>query len=140
MTSSFVFSTPPLFCTFLCWTSVGFWLNWMITSTVAPLWPPLRTSRSLDSLCFLPSAKDSPATSRVTRASKASRAPQVVVFNRLSPFVVGLLWLAPCILNSPKKQGRWRSGERYLDSEWNKFQAQGRGGRWYRGGGLLVRR
>src|SRR6266704_2916091 len=54
----------------------------MITSTVAPLWPPLRASRSFDSLCFLPSARDSPAASRVISAKSASRAPQVVVVFR----------------------------------------------------------
>ena len=30
--------------------------------------------------------------------------------------------------------------EQHLDSEWNKFQPFNDGGRWYRGGGLLVRK
>src|SRR6266700_5125843 len=82
MKSSFVFRTPPLFCTFWWWASVGVWLNWMITSTVAPLWLPLRASRSFDSLCFLPSAKDNPAASRVISTKSAIRLPQVVVVFR----------------------------------------------------------
>src|SRR6266568_4246640 len=54
----------------------------MITSTVAPLWLPLRASRSFDSLCFLPSAKDNPAASRVISTKSAIRLPQVVVVFR----------------------------------------------------------
>src|SRR5438309_9382197 len=56
----------------------------MITSTVAPLWPPLTASSSLDSLCFLPSARDLPAANNTIRANSASRAPQVVVFSMVS--------------------------------------------------------
>src|SRR2546429_6991926 len=41
----------------------------MITSTVAPLWPPLTASSSLDSLCFLPSARDVPAANNTDRKS-----------------------------------------------------------------------
>src|SRR6266481_6292102 len=98
MKSSFVFRTPPLFCTFWWWASVGVWLNWMITSTVAPLLPPLRASRSLDSFCFLPSARHSPATNMVISAKSASRAPQVVVFRMLPledcliPGVANISW------------------------------------------------
>src|SRR6266581_7669023 len=84
MMSSFVFRTPPLFCTLWWWASVGVCLNWMITSTVPPLGRPLRASISFDSLRLLPSARHSPATSSVIRTSSATRAPQVVVFRTLS--------------------------------------------------------
>src|SRR2546422_9418879 len=84
MMSSFVFRTPPLFCTFWWWASVGVCLNWMITSTVPPLGRPLRASISFDSLRLLPSARHSPATSSVIRTNSANRAPQVVVFRTLS--------------------------------------------------------
>src|SRR5947209_12661531 len=56
----------------------------MITSTVPPLGPPLRASRSFDSLDLLPSARHSPATTSMIRTNSASRAPQVVVFRTLS--------------------------------------------------------
>src|SRR5260370_16579751 len=70
----------------------------MITSTVAPLLPPLRTSRSLDNLCLLASARHSPATNMVISAKSASRAPQVVVFRMLPledcliPGVTNISW------------------------------------------------
>src|SRR5437773_275671 len=54
----------------------------MITSTIGPLLLPLRASRSLDSLCFLPSAKDNAAAKSATSPKSASRAPQVVVIFR----------------------------------------------------------
>src|SRR6266513_1291155 len=54
----------------------------MITSTVGPLLLPLRASRSLDTLCFLPSAKDNAAAKSATSPKSASRAPQVVVIFR----------------------------------------------------------
>ena len=64
----------------------------MMTSTVAPLWPPLNAARSFDNLCAL-SARDNPAASKAIRVKSASRAPQVVVFRTLSlegRFVSGL--------------------------------------------------
>src|SRR5438477_12963667 len=54
----------------------------MITSTVGPLLLPFRASRSLDSLCFLPSAKDNAAAKSATSAKRARRAPHVVVIFR----------------------------------------------------------
>src|SRR5712691_11062538 len=56
----------------------------MITSTGPPLGPPLRASRSFDSLGLLPSARHSAAASSMIGTSSATRAPQVVVFRTLS--------------------------------------------------------
>src|SRR6266568_3859507 len=69
MKSSFVFRTPPLSCTLWWCASVGVWLYWMMTSTVAPLGPLFRASRSCDTLCFLPSARDRLGARRTKSAS-----------------------------------------------------------------------
>src|SRR6266568_4049594 len=82
----------------------------MITSTVPPLGPPLRASRSFDSLGLLPSARHSAAASSMIGTTSATRAPQVVVFRTLSledrdvSNVADISW-------PPKKLGRpWGTG------------------------------
>src|SRR5882724_12851515 len=140
MTSSFAFRTPPLLCTFRWWAAVGVWLNWMITSTVAPSWPPLRASRSLDSLCFLPSANDKPAASKVIRVKSAIRAPHVVVFRSWSfeqCFVSSVLHKSIPDLLSLSAGPRWGTWPDALPASLsrygNEYYVWLRGGRWYRG-------
>src|SRR6266404_6542108 len=48
-----------------------------MTSTVRPLETPFRALRSLDNLCFFPSAREAPAASRQITIVTSTRAPHV---------------------------------------------------------------